>query len=282
MKKILITFLLLKISIHASVAQQTQIIFRGDDMGFSHAANDACIDAYKNGIIRTVEVIVPGPWFEEAVQLLNENPGLDVGVHLVLTSEWSNLKWRPLTYASSLVDENGYFYPIIWPNENYPEQALKEKDWDIAEIEAEFRAQITLAKKRIPQLSHLTGHMGCSHMDQQVAELTSRLALEYDLEINPQDHGFERLPGWTGKDFSEKEKEKRLMDVLQNLKPGKYLSVTHPAFLTSESESIHLMGYENVGWDRDGETKVLMNDKVKDLINKLGIKLIGYDEVVKE
>jgi hypothetical protein len=29
--------------------------------------------------------------------LLNENPGLDVGVHLVLTSEWNDIKCRPLT-----------------------------------------------------------------------------------------------------------------------------------------------------------------------------------------
>ena len=280
-KKVYTTFLF-GIFVSLCAAQNTQIIFRGDDMGFSRAANEACIDAYKNGVVRTVEVIVPGPWFEEAVKLVNENPGLDVGVHLVLTSEWSGLKWRPLTYAPTLVNENGYFYPMIWPNEHYPDQELKGKNWKIEEIEAEFRAQIAIAKRRIPQLSHLTGHMGCTQMDPQVAELTSKLAKEYNLNINPMVEGFERLPQWTGMDFSEKEKEERLTEVLNNLKPGKYLSVVHPLYLTPESKGIHHTGYEHVGWDRDGETRVLTNAKLKNLVDKLGIELIGYHEIVRE
>jgi len=59
--------ILVSIFLSVSAFSQTQIIFRADDMGFSHAANIACIDAYKNGVVRSVEVIVPGPWFEEAV-----------------------------------------------------------------------------------------------------------------------------------------------------------------------------------------------------------------------
>ena len=51
----------------------------------------------------------------EAVRLLKENPGLDVGVHLALTSEWDNVKWRPLTAAPSIVDEDGYLMPMVQP-----------------------------------------------------------------------------------------------------------------------------------------------------------------------
>jgi len=53
------------------------------------------------------------------VKLLSENPGLDVGIHLVLTSEWANMKWRPLTHAPSLVDADGYFFPMDTPNPNF-------------------------------------------------------------------------------------------------------------------------------------------------------------------
>jgi hypothetical protein len=41
--------------------------------------------------MRTVEVMVPCPWFPEAAALLRENPGLDVGVHITLTSEWEGI-----------------------------------------------------------------------------------------------------------------------------------------------------------------------------------------------
>ena len=40
------------------------------------------------------------------IKMLKENPGLDVGLHLVITSEWENVKWRPLTHCPSLTDEN--------------------------------------------------------------------------------------------------------------------------------------------------------------------------------
>ncbi len=261
---------------------QTQIIFRGDDIGFSHSANIAHIDAYQKGVIRTVEVLVVGPWFEEAVKILNDNPDLDVGVHLALTSEWTMLKWKPLTYAPSLVDENGYFYPMIWPNENNPRPALKEHDWKLEEVEREFRAQIEMAIKRIPQVSHITGHMGCTNMDESVAELAGKLAKEYNLQINPSDHGFERLPSWGGKEYNEQEKLERLKKVLRELKPGKYLTVAHPAYDNEETRNINHVGYENVGADRDAETKVLMHPEIAAMIDELGIEIIGYHHLKNE
>ena len=101
-------------------SQSINLLIRGDDIGSSHTANVACIESYKNGIMRSVELMVPGPWFPEAVRLLNENPGLDVGVHLVVTSEWNDIKWRPLTCCPSLVDKDGYFYPMIWQRKDFP------------------------------------------------------------------------------------------------------------------------------------------------------------------
>jgi predicted glycoside hydrolase/deacetylase ChbG (UPF0249 family) len=56
--------------------------------------------------MRSVELMVPDPWFPESVRLLNENPGLDVGLHLVVTSEWNDRKWRPLSCCRSLVDKD--------------------------------------------------------------------------------------------------------------------------------------------------------------------------------
>ena len=113
MKKILSLFVIVLIYQTMQAQVPPRLIIRGDDMGFAHAGNLGIIASYKNGIERSVEVLVPSPWFPEAVRLLNENPGIDVGIHLALTSEWDNLKWRPLTDCKSLQDSNGYFYPMI-------------------------------------------------------------------------------------------------------------------------------------------------------------------------
>lgn len=259
---------------------EVRLLVRIDDMGFSHAANVACIEAYKNGIARSVEVIVPGPWFEEAAKMLNEHPGLDVGVHLALTSEWQNLKWRPLTNSPSIADADGYFYPMIWKNDNFPEGSfLKEADWKLEEIEKELRAQIELALKKIPQVSHLSHHMGCMHMDEATKNLLRKLAEEYDLEIFPEDYNVERAPRWSGKEFSPKEKEKRFVDMLQKLEPGTWLTVEHPAYDVAELQTIGHTGYENVAYDREGVTHVLTSKKVKKAIEKLNIQLVSYEDL---
>src|SRR5437763_12588465 len=91
----------------ADAANEVRIVVRGDDMGVAQAINEACVKAYREGIVRSVEVIVPGAWFLDAARLLKENPELDVGVHLCMTSEWDYCKWRPLTHGASLVDGDG-------------------------------------------------------------------------------------------------------------------------------------------------------------------------------
>src|SRR6195952_4361630 len=117
MKKTIIFFLLSFFSSTIIIAQPApaRLIIRGDDMGFSHSGNLALIESYKNGIEKSIEVIVASPWFPEAVKLLQQNPHVDVGIHLALTSEWENVKWRPLSDCSSLKDSSGYFYPMVFP-----------------------------------------------------------------------------------------------------------------------------------------------------------------------
>src|SRR4051812_19448788 len=68
-----------------------RLIVRGDDMGFSHSGNQALMRSFKQGIETSIEVIIPSAWFPEAVKMLKENPGVDIGIHLALTSEWERI-----------------------------------------------------------------------------------------------------------------------------------------------------------------------------------------------
>ncbi|MFN8207636.1 MAG: ChbG/HpnK family deacetylase, partial [Bacteroidales bacterium] len=169
-------------SLNAQESKTIYLLIRGDDIGSSHASNEACIRSYKEGIMQSVEIMAPCAWYPEAVRLLKENPGLDVGIHLTITSEWNEYKWRPLTCCPSLVDSNGYFYPMIWQRDDFPKgTALHDANWKIEEIEKEFRAQIERIKRDIPWVSHLGCHMGCGSCDPRIAELEKKLAIEYDL-----------------------------------------------------------------------------------------------------
>ena len=100
--------------------QEIYLLVRGDDIGSSHAANVGCMASYQQGIMRSVELMPPCPWFPEAVKMLQQNPDLDVGIHLTLTSEWEHMKWGPLTKARSISDDDGYFYPMVWKRDDFP------------------------------------------------------------------------------------------------------------------------------------------------------------------
>ena len=265
-----------------SCAQPTRLIVRSDDMGFTHAANQAIIETCRNGITTSVEVMVPTPWFPEAVKMLREYPDLDVGIHLTLTSEWENIKWKPLTNAPSLTDEFGYFYPMIWPNDNYGEdRALHAQDWKLGEIEQELRAQIELAKREIPQLTHVSGHMGCSQMDERVEALVRKLTEEYGLAIFPEDLEVKRA-SYQGPKSTKEEKISSFIAMLEGLTPGTYLFVDHPAYNTPEVQAVYHIGYTEVAVDRQGVTDLLTSDQVQKAIDRLNIQLISYADLANK
>ena len=259
-----------------------RLIVRGDDMGYSHSGNEAILSCYQNGVETAIEVLVPSPWFPEAVEMLKQMPNVDVGLHLTLTSEWDNIKWRPLSDCPSLRDADGYFYPMLRPNKNYPKRAVVENDWKLADVEKEFRAQIELALKKIPRISHFSGHMGCTSFDDDVKALVKKLAQEYKIPLfdgNLQEAGVTYI-GYNGAHGTSDEKLQSFLKMLESLEPGKtYLFVDHPGLNTPEVQAIHHIGYENVAIDRQGVTDTWTNPRVKELIKSKGIQLIGYNRV---
>ncbi len=268
------------VEVHAQ-SKPIRLIIRGDDMGFSHSGNEALIKAFKEGIETSIEIIVPSPWYPEAVKMLEENPNVDVGIHLVLTSEWDNIKWRPLTEAKSLRDSNGFFFPMIWPNKNYPSRALLQNQWNIQDIEKEWRAQIELAKKNIPRLSHISGHMGCTNLNAEVKAIALKLAKEYNIDIDPEYYSVLGA-GYKGPSKTLQEKKSSFIKMLNSLQPGNtYLFVDHPGLNTPELQAIHHIGYETVAQDRQGVTDLLTDEAVKKTIKKRGIQLISYKDLLK-
>lgn len=275
--------LIVTFCLNAACAQNrnTRLIVRGDDMGFSHSGNLALIKAYREGIESAIEVIVPSPWFPEAVKMLRDNPKVDVGIHLVLTSEWDNVKWRPLTNAKSITDSNGYFFPMIWPNKNYPGRAVLQNKWNIDDIEKEWRAQIEMAKKNIPRLSHISGHMGCTDMNDETRALAKKLAKEYNIDIDPSAYGVKNAP-FDGPAKTAAEKKAAFIKMLEKLEEGNtYIFVEHPGLNVPELQAIHHIGYENVAEDRQGVTDMWTDPEIKELIRKRGIQLIGYADLKK-
>lgn len=273
-----VSFLLL---VFYCAAQKPRLIVRGDDMGFSHSGNMALIKCYKEGIQKSIEVIVPSPWFPEAVKMLKANPGVDVGIHLALTSEWETIKYRPLTDCPSLRDSNGYFYPMSFPNKNYPGQSIKENNWNMADVDKELRAQIELAKKLIPNISHVSSHMGATYLSEDLKALVRKLCKEYNIAADPELELTASI-GFEGPHTTPAEKVAAFIKMLDKLQPGKtYIFIEHPGIDNDELRAIYHIGYENVAADRQGITDLYTNPAVKEAIQKKGIELISYADTVK-
>jgi predicted glycoside hydrolase/deacetylase ChbG (UPF0249 family) len=264
-----------------SFAQKTRLIVRGDDMGFSHSGNVALIKCYKEGIQKSIEVIVPSPWFPEAVKMLKENPGADVGIHLALTSEWETIKYRPLTDCPSLRDSNGYFFPMAFPNKNYPGKSIKENNWNMADVEKELRAQIELAKRLIPNISHVSSHMGATYLSEDLKALVRKLCKEYNIAADPELELHSSI-GFEGPHATPTEKVTAFIKMLDKLEAGKtYIFIEHPGIDNDELRAIYHIGYENVAADRQGITDLYTNPAIKEAIKKKGIELISYADTVK-
>jgi predicted glycoside hydrolase/deacetylase ChbG (UPF0249 family) len=280
MRKLFYVIMFLSLQTVSLMAQNIKLIIRADDMGSFHAANNACIDGHQKGIVTSIEVMTCCSWFPEAVSYLtNRDSIMDVGVHLMLTSEWLNIKWKPLTRSNSLTDENGYFFPFMTPRNDletaYP--ALSEKKWKMDEVEKEYRAQIEMAKKNLPRLSHVSTHMGV--LNHEVADLVQRLAKEYGLYVNQDSIKHFRVN--LKREQTSSERIDAFIQAIQAMTPGTYMFLEHPAYNTNEMETVGHIGYMEVGIDRQKVIEMFMSDKIKDALVKKGVRLISYADLKK-
>jgi len=159
-------------------------ILNCDDLGSSHAANVAILDAMTRGVATSATLMVPCPWALEAVQMF---VGRDVGVHLTLTAEYPAYRWRSLTGAASLHDAQG-FLPLtaaeVWARA------------DIADVARECRAQIDQALAWGVDVTHLDSHMGVNQLEPRYYDLYLELAAEYRLPLRMAGQGAEGQLGF--------------------------------------------------------------------------------------
>ncbi|MFO1144903.1 MAG: polysaccharide deacetylase family protein [Amaricoccus sp.] len=157
------------------MAEAKRVVIHEDDVGMSHGANTAFVELSKHGSCSSGSVMVPCPWFPEAAAIAVDDPGLDLGVHLTLTSEQVPYRWRPLTappHSAGLTDELGYFFPDV----------PRARKADPAAVEKELRAQVDTALAAGIDPTHLDAHMGTAQMPEFTA-IFRQLGKDYGLPV---------------------------------------------------------------------------------------------------
>lgn len=152
------------------------VLLHADDVGMCHGANVAFLELSRSGALNCGSAMVPCPWFPEIASEAAGDDALDLGVHLTLTSEWTNYRWGPLTRSNSgsgLVDDAGYFHSNV---------AALANGVDPTAAKDEMRAQIERALGAGIDVTHLDTHMGAA-LCAPIFETTLRLGQEYDLPV---------------------------------------------------------------------------------------------------
>ena len=157
-------------------ADARALVLHVDDVGMCHGANVAFVELARAGAVTCGSIMVPCPWFREIAGAAADEPALDLGVHLTLTSEWPQYRWGPLSTrspASGLIDDQGYF----------PRNCLDLRArLEVEAAEIEFRAQIDQALEAGIDVTHLDTHMGAALLPELV-DVYMRLGREYRLPI---------------------------------------------------------------------------------------------------
>lgn len=127
-----------------------RVIFHGDDFGLTPGVNLGIINAFKHGLLTSTSLMAVGEATEEAMDLALENPGLDVGIHLVLADEPPLLAPEAL---STLITNHGRL-----PSRNRILWHIFSRKLDYGQVEAEWCTQVEKVLSRGIEISHLDSH----------------------------------------------------------------------------------------------------------------------------
>ena len=129
-------------------------IIHTDDIGMCQASVSAFIELADFGLISSGATMVPCPWFLETAAFCRENPQVDMGVHLTLTSEWKSYRWGPISTrdpSSGMTDFEGCFYRTS-------EEAQDRGDPEAVQLELRVQVERAIALGIDP--THIDTHMG--------------------------------------------------------------------------------------------------------------------------
>jgi len=266
------------------------LIIHADDMGLSHSVNVACIRAFDSKGITSGSIMVPCPWAREISGYVKAHPGMDVGIHITMTSEWENYKWGGVSSSDqiqSLLDREGYFYATV-------EELGKTGKGE--EARKEIKAQIDRAISSGVVPTHIDTHMGSVMANPELMKVYIELAEEYHLPfLFPREY-LKMLPPDVAKIFEPKI---FLLDNLwmldrsmirgkwidpyksgiEEMKPGLTQMIVHLGIDNDEMKAI-CSGHEDYGSEwRQKDLDLVTSREFMDLLNKNKIILITWKQI---
>jgi hopanoid biosynthesis associated protein HpnK len=269
-----------------------RLIVNADDFGRSSSINEAVVRAHKEGILTTASLMVNEPAFQEGVEFAKANPSLGTGLHLTLLCGHSTL---PPHQIPELVNGKGEFTnnPAGAGFRYFFRSTLRDQ------LRQEIHAQFQKFRDTGLPLDHVNGHLHL-HLHPTVFRILmedatqlgiERLRLTFDpFRLNlklASGHFFYRalhsiiynLLSARARPVLQRHNIRHTCHVfglLQNARIDEtYISRLLPNLPEGDSEL-----YSHPSLDEfSNEFQALLSPKVREMVQKLGIRLIRYQDL---
>ncbi|WP_339705041.1 polysaccharide deacetylase family protein [uncultured Kriegella sp.] len=275
------------------------IMLHADDIGMCPEANTAAEQQLTEGVIQSAAVMVPCPNAEEFIAWARNNPAMDVGLHLTLTSEWKTHRWGTVTAPAEvpgLLDETKMMWHTVM-------QVVQHASAN--EVEKEIRAQIEQSIAWGYRPDHIDTHMGTLFGDPSYVKAYIKVAQEYGIPANiidlsnPQVLGEFRKKGYPLDDSvvemvegyslpkldfftsapkadTYDEKIGAFKALIQGLEPGLTEIIFHPSVLTE-----NLKGITGSWQQRSWEAQMFSDPDLIQFFKDEGIIFTNWKEIMK-
>ncbi len=275
------------------------IMLHADDIGMCPEANTAAKQQLEAGDIQSAAVMIPCPNAEEFIRYAKNNPKMDIGLHLTLTSEWKTHRWGPVTddvEVPGLLDEDKKFWHTV-------PQVVQHASAD--EVEKEIRAQIEQSIAWGHRPDHIDTHMGTLFGDPSYVKVYIKVAEEYGIPANiidisnptvlaefrskgyPMDdtvvkmsenYTLPKLDYFTSAPKADTYEEKigSFKELINSLEPGLTEIIFHPSVLTE-----NLKGITGSWQQRSWEAQMFSDPDLNQFFEDEGILFTNWQEIME-
>lgn len=253
----------------SDAGSRIRLVVQADDFGMCHAVNEGVVRAFRDGILSQATVMVPCPWFPEAVALA-KSERIPVGMHCTLTSEWENMRWRPLTHGASLVRRDGTFHESV-----QRAAAALRADEAAAELEAQVETMVASGLRPI----YFDTHMGLVSKP-AYRHVCERYERPFILPFVPRFLWLNSILILSPRPAAHK--RRALLEYLAQLPPGTHFIQAHPGVPGEELRALAAPGSEALPWTeayRASDLAALTDPQVLRIVAERDIELISVCEV---
>ena len=271
-------------------ANDKLLIIHADDLGLARSVNKATFDALEKGGVNSASIMANCKHLNEVKKYAEKKPGIDFGVHLTVTNEWKNYRWKsimPINESQSLVNEVGEFHVGI------KKFVLRA---DPGELKKELQAQINKIKKLGIKPTHIDSHEGALFFKKDhfrvYLEVGEKNKLPVFVPKGVDAHFSKSFPKpknvivikniyMARKGLKRGEWKAFYLNTIKGLKPGLSQLIVHLGYDDDEMKEISVNHPDYGAKWRQLDYEAVISIDFRSALEKNNVKLVSWGEIKK-